>query len=136
MRHLVFVRDKTNPSELREVEAAPLGRGSFRLTGPVDSSLQFGRGEIVECSIAKLPDGTSALVATNSLSSDPEYRMRRTVYAVLGGIVGAILGTWAGLETYQTSRSGLIGAAVGTILFSYSSARWGDRAWEVLRRVI
>src|SRR6187399_3274638 len=90
MRHRIHVPLLSNPAIYREWDARPAGDGRFRLLGGERSTerLLFSPGEIVECSILALPDGSKGLVATRSVSADPEYRSRRTIYAVSGAFVG------------------------------------------------
>lgn len=138
MRHRIFVPLLSDPAILRESEALPAGEGRFRLVGnaPHGERLQYKSGEIVECSICALPDGSKGLVATRSISADPEYRSRRKVYAVLGAIVGAVFGAAFALWIAVSATSVLIGATLGALTFAICSARWGDAAWEALSRLV
>jgi hypothetical protein len=105
VRHPIFVPLVADASSLREVEATPAGDGQFRIVGdlPRNEPLQFKRGEIVECEIRTLPGGSKGLVAIRSVSADPEFRKRKGVFAVLGAIVGGLLG-WSrcGLKPRQS----------------------------------
>jgi hypothetical protein len=138
MRHRVLVPHSSHPTELRELDAVPVGQGRYRLIGKAtpDDHLRFRPGEIVECGIQALPNGSHGLVALSSISSDPEYRARRRVYAVSGAIAGAVFGASAGLAFDLTSSPIVVGALVAAMAFSYASARWGDTAWETLARWI
>jgi hypothetical protein len=137
MRHRIFVPLATDTVSLREVEAVAAGDGQFRLVGPTPQgeSIQFKRGEIVECEIRPLADGSKGLVAIRSVSLDPEFRKRRNVFATLGAIVGGILGAAIALWVETTGVSAIVGFLVGSTAFGFSSARWGDDAWVVLSRV-
>jgi hypothetical protein len=123
-----------------ELDAVPAGAGRFRLVGtaPSGTNLQFNRGEIVDCTITELPNGSHGLVATYSVSADPEFRKRRTVYAVLGAIVGWIPGSALVLSVPSTRVEAMegpyliVGALLGSVVFSFCSWRWGDAAWEAL----
>jgi hypothetical protein len=138
MRHRIFVPLASDPTKYEEVEALAEGDGCFRLAGRARSTvpLQYKPGEIVECSILPLPNGSKGLVATRSVSSDPEYRSRRTVFAVLGAIVGAVFGAAFALWFEITSTAALVGATIGAITFALCSVRWGDRAWEILSHIV
>jgi hypothetical protein len=136
MKHRIHVPSLHDPETLLEVDAEPEGEGRFRLLGGESAMpLRFKRGEIVECEIRRMPDGKSALVAIESVSSDPEFRRRRNVYAVLGAMVGAIFGAALALWFEVSSTSAAIGAVLGAVVFAYCSARWGDRAWVILSRI-
>lgn len=138
MRHPIFIPLDSDPSSLREVEATPAGDGQFRIAGvmPRDEPLQFKRGEIVECEIRTLPGGSKGLVAIRSVSADPEFRKRRGVFAILGAIVGGLLGAVVALSIDATSMAAGLGLAFGALIFGYCSARWGDAAWEILSHMV
>jgi hypothetical protein len=138
MRHRILVPLLSDPGTLRESEAIPAGEGRFRLVGRATGGerLQYKSGEIVECSILILPDGSKGLVATRSMSSDPEFRSRRTVYAISGAMVGALLGAAIALCVEFTSTSALIGSALGAPALALSSIRWGDAVWDALSSVV
>ena len=138
MRHRIFVPLATNAEALTEVEAIAAGDGQFRLVGSqsqTDPPL-FKRGEIVECEIRTLANGSKGLVAIRSMSADPEFRTRRNIFAVLGAIVGGLLGAAIGFWIDTSGASAVVGLLVGAVLFSFSSARWGDAAWVTLSRVL
>ncbi len=136
MKHRVYVPSLRDPTTLLEVDAEPMGDGRFKLGGyETAEPLPFKRGEIVECEIRRLPNGKSGLVAIQSVSADPEFRKRRNVYAALGALVGAIFGAALALWWEVSSRSAMIGAGIGALVFSYCSVRWGDKAWEMLGRM-
>jgi hypothetical protein len=128
----------TDVGSLREVEATAAGDGQFRLASyPVESdSLQFRPGEIVECEIRTLANGSKGLVAFRSVSADSEFRTRRNIFAMTGALVGAILGAAIGFWFETSGVSMLIGLLVGAAVFSFCSARWGDAAWVMLSRVL
>src|SRR5262245_45952001 len=90
----IFVPLMDSPATLREVEAVPVGEGRFRIVSRPQQGdrWQFERGEIVECASRTLADGSKVLVAEFSATRDPEYRKRRTVYAVFGALFGALSG--------------------------------------------
>src|SRR4051812_8122547 len=138
MRHRIHVPLLSNPAMYRERDARPAGDGRFRLLrgGRGTEPLLFSSGEIVECSILALPDGSKGLVATRSVSADPEYRSRRTIYAISGAFVGAVVGAaimfWFEVSLLSVS----IGAALGGAFFAFCSVRWGDAAWEILGRIV
>jgi hypothetical protein len=138
MLHRIHVPLLSNPTIYHESDARAAGDGRFRLLAGKRKAepLQFRPGEIVECSILTLPDGSKGLVATRSVSADPEYRSRRTVYGVSGAIVGAIIGTAFAMSFEVSLLSGSIGAAVGAAILAFCSVRWGDSAWEVLVRLV
>lgn len=138
MRHRIFVPLEEDPTSLREVEATPAGDGQFRIVGamPRNEPMQFKRGEVVECEIRKLPGGSQGLVAVRSASADPEFQKRRNVFAVLGGIVGGILGVAFALWFETTATSAAIGFASGALIFGFSSVRWGDSAWMFLSHIV
>jgi len=138
MRHRIFVPLATDTESLREVDALAAGDGQFRLVGsaPPGDPIRFKRGEIVECEIRAFADGTKGLVAIRSMSSDPEFRKRRRIFALFGAIVGATLGAAAALWIETTSTSVAIGLLVGAAAFGFSSVRWGDDAWLVLSRML
>lgn len=138
MRHRIFVPLLSDSAELRELDAVPAGEGTFRIVGspPRGERLQFKRGEIVECDIRTLPAGMKGLVAIRSVSADPEFRKRRNVYAVCGAMVGAIVGTAAAFQFDVSARSAIVGAVSGAVIFAYCSVRWGDSAWDALRRIL
>jgi hypothetical protein len=116
----------------------PAGDGCFRLVGAAPAEpLQFKRGEIVECTIRTLPNGKKGLVATNSISADPEFRKRRNVFATLGALVGAVIGLAVALWFFRTTLSNAaIGAGIGAVTFGFCSVRWGDAAWEILGNIL
>ena len=144
MRHRILVPIQDDPATLHELDAVPVGDGQFRLVGraPSGTRLQFKRGEIVECAARKLPNGSHGLVATYSISADPESRKRRIVYAVLGAFVGLVPGPALALFSASTRAAAsdgpllLVAALSGAAIFSYCSWRWGDAAWRVLGRVL
>ena len=138
MRHRILVPLLSDPALLRESEALAAGDGCFRLLGGGSSAerLLYSPGEIVECSIRALPDGSKGLVATRSVSADPEYRKRRTVFAVAGAMVGGVFGAAFALWFEATAISALVGGALGASTFAFCSVRWGDAAWEALSRVV
>jgi uncharacterized membrane protein YfcA len=96
----------------------------------------FKRGELVECEIRTLPSGSKGLVATRSISADPEFRKTQNVFAVFGALVGAILGASLSLWVETSVAAVTIGAVLGATLFAFCSRRWGDAAWEILSRVM
>jgi hypothetical protein len=138
VRHRIFVPLDADPTALREVEATPAGDGQFRLVGPMprNERLQFKRGEIVECEIRKLPGGSQGLVAVRSASADPEFQKRRNVFAILGGIVGGILGLVVALCFETTASAAALGFASGAVVFGFCSVRWGDSAWVFLSHIV
>jgi hypothetical protein len=93
-------------------------------------------GEIVECESRTLPDGTKALVAVSSVPPDPEVRSRRIVYGFCGAFVGALLGLWYAIWFGLSGGVLLVVAAACAVAFALSSMRWGDRAWEILSRLM
>lgn len=127
----IFVPLVNAPSELRAAQAVPAGEGRFRLVSrpQFNDRWQFTPGEIIECDSRTLPDGSKVLVAVSSASSDPEYRKRRTMYAVLGAIVGAFSGAWFAFEIHPGAMSLALGAVIGGCLFAMVSVRWRDAAW-------
>ncbi len=138
MRHRIFVPLVTDPESLREVEAVAAGDGQFRLVGSSSQTdpVQFKRGETVECEIRTLANGSKGLVAIRSMSADPEFRTRRNIFAVFGAIVGGILGAAIGFWIDTSGASAAVGLLVGAVIFSFSSARWGDDAWVTLSRLL
>jgi hypothetical protein len=138
MHHRIFVPLRSDSTKLGEADATPTGEGCFRLARgkPNEEHLLYKPGEIVECSIQVLPNGKKGLVATRSVSADPEFRSRRTVFAVCGAIMGAVFGALFALLFDVSSSSALIGAAVGAPTFTFCSIRWGDAAWDVLSRMV
>jgi uncharacterized membrane protein len=136
--HRIHVPLLSNETEYREVDARPAGDGRFRLLGSAKGAepLKFKAGELVECSILKLPNGSKGLVATRSVSADPEYRSKRTIFAVVGAIVGALFGAVCALSFELSLFAFLVGAMIGAIVFAFCSVRWGDSAWEILSRVV
>src|SRR5215831_5572430 len=117
MRFRISVPLISDPTQLREVEAVPAGDGCFRLvgSGPRSEPLCYKRGEIVECNIATLPDGSKGLVATRSRSADPEFRKRRRVYAVLGAFVGGFLGAISAFCFEFSLSSAIVGLGIGSV---------------------
>jgi len=138
MRHRIFVPLATDVESLREVEAIATGNGQFRLVGSQSQThpVRFKRGEIVECEIRALANGSKGLVAIRSISADPEFRKRRNIFAVFGAIVGGVLGAAIGFWIEMSSTSVAVGLLVGAVLFSFCSARWGDDAWDALSHVL
>ena len=138
MRHRIHVPLLSNPTICREADGCPAGDGRFRLLKGERGGerLLFRPGEIVECSIMALPDGSKGLVAIRSVSADPEYRSRRTVYGVSGAIVGAIFGAALALAFDLSFITASIGSAAGATIFAFCSVRWGDSAWDVLVRLL
>jgi hypothetical protein len=138
VRHRIFIPVEADPMSLREVDATPAGDGQFRIVGvmPRNESLQFKRGEVVECEIRKLPGGSQGLVAVRSASADPEFRKRRNVFAFLGGMVGGILGLAIALWFETSATSAAVGFASGAVIFGFSSVRWGDSAWMFLSHIL
>ena len=138
MRHRIFVPLAADSTSLREVDATPAGDGQFRIVGPLppNESLQFKRGEIVECEIRKLPGGSKGLVAVRSASADPEFQKRRNVFAILGGMVGGILGLAIALWFETTMTSAALGFTSGAVIFGFCSVRWGDSAWMLLSHIV
>jgi hypothetical protein len=134
LRHKIHVPLLSDPTTYRESDALAAGEGRFRLlTGELGAEpLQFKAGELVECSIVALPDGSKGLVATRSVSADPEYRSRRKVFGVSGAIVGAIIGAALVLTVEGSPTAATIGAVVGAAIFAFCSVRWGDSAWDLL----
>ena len=128
----IFVPLADSPLALREAEAVPVGEGRFRLEGrpQVADQWQFEPGEIVECASRTLADGSKVLVAVSAASADPEYRKRRTVYAVVGAIVGAPAGAWFAYGFQPSTASLLIGAVIGACVFATFSVQWRDAAWR------
>jgi hypothetical protein len=120
------------------MDAVPAGDARFRLVGapPKHERLQFKRGEIVECEIRTVPDGSKGLVATRSVSAEPEFKKTQRVFAVFGGIFGAFLGAMIALWIEASLPSVAIGGAIGAVGFAFCSIRWGDAAWETLSRVL
>jgi hypothetical protein len=138
MRHRIFVPLATNTGSLSEVEAVTAGEGRFRLVRAAShgEATQFKRGEIVECEIRALADGSKGLVAVRSVSADPEFRKRRNMFAMFGAIVGGVLGAAIALWIETTWVSAAVGLLLGAAVFGLSSVRWGDDAWVVLSRVL
>lgn len=137
MKHRISVPLDGNSASLWEVDATAAGDGQFRIAGnvPRGMRLQYQPGEIVECEIRRLPNGSQALVAVRSVSADPEFRKRRNVYAVLGVIVGGVVGTLVAFQFDMSSTSAAWGFGAGAIVFGFFSARWGDSAWEILTKL-
>ena len=48
--------------------------------------------------------------------------------AIVGGIIGALLG----LQFVLSPTSATVGFLAGALVFGFCSARWGDTAWEAL----
>jgi hypothetical protein len=138
MRHRILVSLARDAEALREVEAIALGEGRFQIAGATNQaeSLLFKRGEIVECEIRTLVNGSKGLVAFRSMSADPEFRSRRKIFAIAGAIVGGVVGAAHGFWIAKSGAATAAGFLVGAVLFSYSSARWGDAAWIALGRVL
>ena len=138
MRHRIHVPLLADPTTYAETDARAAGDGRFVLLGSTRpmAALLYRSGEIVECTIQVLPDGSKGLVATSSVSADPEYRSRRTVYASLGAFVGAIFGAALVLSFDVSLMAAVVGAAVGASIFAFCSVRWGDAAWELLSRIV
>jgi hypothetical protein len=134
MRHRILVPLAADSSSFREVEAIPAGDGAFRIVGatPREGPLQFKRGEIVACEIQRLAGGSQGLVAIRSVSADPEFRKRRSLFAVLGAIVGGVFGAALAMWIRTTGASAALGFLAGAAIFGFSSARWGDSAWMIL----
>ena len=101
---------------------------------PSGEQWQFEPGDRVECAIRKLPDGSSGLVVTSVVPIDPEERSTKVIYAIFGGIVGAIAGCGLVLWIDFSLKALLVGAVVGAVVFGACSVRWGDSAWETLGR--
>jgi hypothetical protein len=51
-------------------------------------------------------------------------------------MVGAILGMAAAFQFDVSAMSAIIGAVSGAVIFAYCSVRWGDAAWDALRRML
>jgi len=136
MRILVPLAD--SPGSLRAAEGVPVGDGRFRLEGhpSPEDAWQFKPGEIVECSSQTLADGSKALVAVSSVTSDPEYRSSRAVYAVVGAVVGAFVGAWCALGIHPSAPSVAVGAVLGGGVFAICSVRWRDAAWRAWSRLV
>jgi hypothetical protein len=134
----IYIPLRSDPTAYQAVDATPVGDGRFRIARDVksDEPLQYRAGEVVECSILALPNGSKGLVATRSVSADPEYRSRRTIYAVSGAIVGAVFGAAIALTFYLTLDAAAVGAAIGAPVFALCSVLWGDSAWEILSRIV
>ena len=134
MRHRIFVPLSDNPASLGESDAEPAGEGRFKLVGPQAQPLQFKRGEVVECDIQTLPNGSKGLVAVRT--ADVEFRKKRNIYGVLGTVVGATVGAAFGLMFVMSLNATMIGAGLGAVIFGYSSVRWGDEAWNTLKNLL
>jgi hypothetical protein len=134
MRHRILVPRLADPTVLCESDAVAFGEGRFRLVGsaPRQERLLFKRGEIVECEIRTLPDGSNGLVAARSVSADPEFQKKQRVFAICGVLVGAALGGTAGFWIEISPAAIGIGSVIGAALFGYCSTRWGDSAWVIL----
>lgn len=114
------------------------GRGSphhLAVARTVETT-RYKRGEIVECEIRALPDGSKGFVAIRSVSDDPKFRSRRRIFATFGVIVGGLLGAGAALWIELSGIFLVVGLVVGAIVFGFASARWGDSAWLALSRVL
>jgi hypothetical protein len=137
MKHRILIPLAGDPASLREVDAVAVGDGRFRIAGGVPSvePLQFESGEIVECEIRRLPQGSQALVAIRSVSADPEIRKRRTVFAVCGAIVGGIVGALFAVQFDFSTTFAASGFLLGAVAFGFCSVRWGDAAWEILGKI-
>jgi hypothetical protein len=133
-QHRIYVPLADNSTELRETEGEAMGEGRFRLSGrPAPSERwQFTPGEIVECADKELGNGSRGLVAVLSLSADPEYRKRRTVYGIAGGVFGAIVGAWFEFSSASGIRSMAVAAGIGAVVFAFLSVRGRDAAWRAL----
>jgi hypothetical protein len=138
MRHRIYIPLASDSGALRPADATAVGYGQFSVLGPVSPGerWQFMPGEIVECESRTLPDGTKALVAVSSVMPDPEHRSRRIVYGWCGAIVGGILGIWYGVWFGFSGVSLVASAAFSSVVFTWCSMRWGDRAWEILSRLM
>ena len=75
-------------------------------------------------------------MAVRSVSADPEFRKRQSVFAIFGAVMGALLGATVGLWIELSPVAAAIGAAAGAIAFGYCSTRWGDSAWDILSRIL
>ena len=108
------------------------------MTGPVQAGerWQFMPGDLVECESRTLPDGSKGLVAVSSVMSDPESRSRRKVYGWCGAFVGGIFGLWFAIWLGFNGLPLLAVTVSCAIAFAWSSTRWGDRAWELLARLL
>jgi hypothetical protein len=138
VRHRIHVPLLSDPTIYRESDARAAGEGRFRLLADARSAetLRFAAGEIVDCEIVTLPDGSKGLVAVRSVSADPEYRSRRTVFGVSGAIVGAIFGAAVVLTFEASPIAASVASVVGAAIFAFCSVRWGDSAWDVLIRLL
>jgi len=130
--HLIYVPLADNPLELRAAQGETMGEGRFRLAGQAapGERWQFQPGEIVECANQKLGNGSHGLVAVASLSGDLEYRKRRTVYAIAGAVIGALVGAWFEFSPESSVTSMIVASAIGAVVFAVFSVRWRDAAWR------
>jgi hypothetical protein len=133
MRHRIYVTLVGRPEVFRAVDAMAVGSGRMSIVGPMpaEECWQFTPGEIVDCEHRRLPDGTSALVAVSSATS--EFRARRAVFACGGAIVGALLGLALTRFRLPVATTILIVGACSAVM-AFVSARWGDGAWDALAR--
>jgi len=131
-RHRIYVPLAGNPTELREAEGEAMGEGRFCLAGRAEPGerWQFTSGEIVECAYQELGNGSRGLVAVVSLSSDPEYRKRRTIYAIAGAVFGAIVGVWFEFSSESSVSSMAVAAGIGAVVFAFLSVQGRDAAWR------
>ena len=138
MRHRIHTPLADDPASLREVDAVAAGHARFRLVDDLSRGepARFKRGEIVECEIRALPNGKNGLVAFRSVSADPEFRKRRTIYAICGAFCGGAFGAILALLFDATATSAAFGVLLGAVCFGYSSIRWGDAAWDLLVEMI
>jgi len=137
MRHRIHVPLLSDPAKYVEADARAAGNGRFVLVSGENpaSPLQYRSGEIVECTIQELPNGSRGLVATHSVSADPEYRSRRMTFAVSGATVGAVTGVVIAFSADKSPTVAAILAAVLALIFAFCSVRWGDAFWDLLVRI-
>ena len=138
MKHRIFVPLDSHAASLREIDATAAGDGRFRIVGRAAAGerLRFKTGEIVECEIQRLPTGAQALVAVRSVSADPEYRKRRTMFLVLGVLFGGFVGALVVGSIDMSLGAAIFGFVTGAIVFGFCSARWGDDAWVILSKLL